>query len=108
VSVLGGRLIDRIPIAYMILVGIVAGVILVVVPHATEFRLPPYFWVLLAVGAFDLAAYTRGRGGARHDGRNECAIVRVCACPRPDGRHFDNVRGRDAAGFLTVPPRRAR
>jgi uncharacterized membrane protein HdeD (DUF308 family) len=46
----------------MILVGIVAGVILVVVPHATEFRLPAYFWVLLAVGAFDLAAYARGRG----------------------------------------------
>jgi hypothetical protein len=62
VSVLGGRLIDRILIAYMILVGIVAGVILVVVPHATEFRLPPYFWVLLAIGAFDLAAYARGRG----------------------------------------------
>ena len=61
-SVLGGRLIDRILIAYMILVGIVAGVILIVVPHATEFRLPAYFWVLLAVGAFDLAAYTRGRG----------------------------------------------
>jgi uncharacterized oligopeptide transporter (OPT) family protein len=52
VSVLGGQLIDRILIAYMILVGIVAGVILVVVPQATEFRLPPYFWVLLAVGAF--------------------------------------------------------
>jgi uncharacterized membrane protein HdeD (DUF308 family) len=62
VSVLGSQLIDRILIAYMILVGIVAGVILVVVPQATEFRLPPYFWVLLAVGAFDLAAYARGRG----------------------------------------------
>ena len=60
-NVPGGQLIDRILIAYMILVGIVAGVILVVVPQATEFRLPPYFWVLLAVGAFDLAAYACGR-----------------------------------------------
>jgi hypothetical protein len=54
--------IDRILIGYMILIGIVVGAILVFVPQAREFRLPPYFWVLLAVGAFDLAAFARGRG----------------------------------------------
>ena len=62
VNVPGGQLIDRILIAYMILVGIVVGAILVLVPQAREFRLPPYFWVLAAVGAFDLAAYARARG----------------------------------------------
>lgn len=61
-NVPGGQLIDRILIAYMILVGIVVGAILVLVPQAREFRLPPYFWVLAAVGAFDLAAYARARG----------------------------------------------
>ncbi len=54
--------IDRILIAYAILVGIAVGAILVVMPQAREFRLPPYFWILAAIGAFDLAAFARGRG----------------------------------------------
>jgi hypothetical protein len=69
VNVPGGQLIDRILIAYMILVGIVVGAILVLVPQAREFRLPPYFWVLAAVGAFDLAAYARARGAPGTDAR---------------------------------------
>ena len=54
--------IDRILIAYAILVGLAVGAILVVMPQAREFRVPPYFWVLAAIGAFDLAAFARGRG----------------------------------------------
>ena len=54
--------IDRVLIAYAILVGVAVGAILVVMPQAREFRVPPYFWVLAAIGAFDLAAFARGRG----------------------------------------------
>jgi hypothetical protein len=54
--------IDRIMIGYAIVVGIAVGAILVVVPQAREFRVPPYFWVLAAIAAFDIVAYVRGRG----------------------------------------------
>jgi hypothetical protein len=54
--------IDRILIGYMILVGIVVGAILVYVPQAREFRLPPYFWILLAIAAFDITAFALKRG----------------------------------------------
>lgn len=54
--------IDRLLIGWMVVVGIAVGAILVAVPQAREFRVPPYFWVLAAVGAFDLAAFARGRG----------------------------------------------
>jgi hypothetical protein len=54
--------IDRIMVGYAILVGIVVGAILVTIPQAREFRVPPYFWVLLAIAAFDVVAYLRGRG----------------------------------------------
>jgi hypothetical protein len=54
--------IDRIMIGYAILVGTVVGAILVVVPQAREFRVPPYFWVLAAIAAFDIVAYLHGRG----------------------------------------------
>jgi hypothetical protein len=54
--------IDRILIGYMILVGIVVGIVLVFVPEAREFRLPPYFWILFAIAAFDIGAYARKRG----------------------------------------------
>ena len=61
-SVPGSPLIDRVLIAYMVVVGIAAGAVLVVVPAAREVRLPPYFWVLAAIAVFDLAAFARGRG----------------------------------------------
>jgi membrane associated rhomboid family serine protease len=54
--------IDRILIAYMVVVGIAVGAIVTLLPQAREFRLPPYFWVLIAIALFDLAAFARGRG----------------------------------------------
>jgi hypothetical protein len=54
--------IDRILVATMIVVGLVIGGVLVVMPQARDFRLPPYFWVLAAVAAFDLVCYLRARG----------------------------------------------
>jgi hypothetical protein len=54
--------IDRVLIGWMIVVGIAVGAILVAMPQAREFRVPPYFWVLAAIGLFDLATFARGRG----------------------------------------------
>ena len=45
----------------MVLVGAAAGAILVVVPQAQNFAIKPYFWVLIAVGFFDVAIYLLGR-----------------------------------------------
>ena len=53
---------DRIFFAYMAAVGTAVGVAVTVWPQAREFRLQPYFWVLIAMVVFELAAYARGRG----------------------------------------------
>jgi hypothetical protein len=45
--------IHRIFLAYMTLVGIVSGTILVIAPQAGEFFIKPYFWVLIAVAVFE-------------------------------------------------------
>jgi hypothetical protein len=42
---------------YMALVGVATGAILVAVPRVQDFIIKPYFWVLIAVGVFDVALY---------------------------------------------------
>jgi len=54
--------IDRIFIAFMVITGIVVGAILVIEPESRNYRIAPYFWVLIAMVVFELAAYARGRG----------------------------------------------
>jgi hypothetical protein len=54
--------INHVFIAFMIATGSALGVVLVVAPHVREFRLPPYFWILIAMGLFELVAFARGRG----------------------------------------------
>jgi len=46
--------IDRIFFGYMTLVGVVTGATLVAMPAAGDGWLKPYFWVLIAVGLFDV------------------------------------------------------
>jgi hypothetical protein len=48
----------------MAVVGLAIGGLLVAYPAAANYFIKPYFWVLIAVGLFDLAAYTRGQGAA--------------------------------------------
>jgi hypothetical protein len=48
---------DRIFFGYMTLVGIVTGAVLIAVPHVQDFAIKPYFWILIAVGVFDVALY---------------------------------------------------
>lgn len=54
--------IDRVFVAYMIVVGAAVGVVVAFAPQVREFRVPPYFWVLLAMAGFEVASYLRGRG----------------------------------------------
>jgi hypothetical protein len=49
-------------LAFMALVGLVAGAIMSAAPPAGDFIVKPYFWVLIAVGLFDLALLVRGAG----------------------------------------------
>jgi hypothetical protein len=53
---------DRIFLAFMAVAGIVVGAILVIEPESRNYRIAPYFWVLIAMVVFELAAYARGRG----------------------------------------------
>ena len=54
----GARMtLDRIFFGYMALVGVVTGAILVAMPYVQDFVIKPYFWILIAVGVFDLAVY---------------------------------------------------
>ena len=46
----------------MITVGTLAGVVVVLRPEVRDFRVPPYFWVLIAMALFEGLAFLRGRG----------------------------------------------
>ena len=54
--------INHIFLAFMGLVGATVGIILVVAPASRDYRVSPYFWVLIAMAVFELAVFARGRG----------------------------------------------
>ena len=54
--------INKIFLAFMGLVGAAVGIILVVAPSSRDYKVSPYFWVLIAMAVFELAAVARGRG----------------------------------------------
>ena len=54
--------INHLFLAFMAVVGAAVGIILVVKPETRDFRVSPYFWVLLAMVLFELLAFARGRG----------------------------------------------
>jgi len=54
--------INRLFLGFMILAGLAPGAVLVARPEVRDFRIPPYFWVLIAMAVFEFAAYARGRG----------------------------------------------
>ena len=45
--------IDIVFYAYMAVVGVLAGSLLIAVPASGNLSLPPYFWILIAVALFD-------------------------------------------------------
>jgi hypothetical protein len=54
--------INHLFLAFMGLVGAAVGIILVLKPETRDYRISPYFWVLLAMALFELLAFARGRG----------------------------------------------
>ena len=59
--------INHLFIPFMAVVGAAVGIILVVKPEIRDFRISPYFWVLLAMVLFELLAFARGRGAPGTD-----------------------------------------
>lgn len=53
--------IDRIFLIYSALVGIAAAAVLIAVPATGDVAIKPYFWILIAIGVFDVVAFLRGR-----------------------------------------------
>jgi hypothetical protein len=53
--------ISRLFIAYAIVVGLIVGGVIVLYPQSRDFTVAPYFWVLIAFGAFELIAVARLR-----------------------------------------------
>src|SRR5437660_4824045 len=55
--------VDRLFLLFMGLVGVAIGIVLVVVPESRTYKLPPYFWVLIAMAMFEITAFViRERG----------------------------------------------
>jgi uncharacterized membrane protein HdeD (DUF308 family) len=54
--------IDRLFIAFMTVSGLATAGILVFFPQSREFRVAPYFWVLIAMAVFEGIAFARNRG----------------------------------------------
>ena len=50
---------DYLFFGFMAVVGAVSGAIIVAVPKAQNFVVAPYFWVLIAMAAFDLVVVVR-------------------------------------------------
>jgi uncharacterized membrane protein HdeD (DUF308 family) len=53
---------DHVFIGFMGAVGIATGAILIAMPAARELPVSPYFWVLIAMAAFEIALFVFWRG----------------------------------------------
>jgi hypothetical protein len=53
--------ISRIFFIYAIVVGLIVGGVIVLYPQSRDFAIAPYFWVLIAFGAFELLAFARSK-----------------------------------------------
>ncbi len=54
--------IDHIFLGFMTAVGIAAGAILIAAPETRDLRVPPYFWVLIAMILFEITLFALFRG----------------------------------------------
>jgi hypothetical protein len=52
---------DKLFYGYMVLVGLIAGAVLIAAPQTADFVVKPYFWVLLAVALVDGVMFAMGR-----------------------------------------------
>ena len=54
--------IDRIFIVFMALCGLILAGLVLLFPHSRDIGIPPYFWVLIPMAIFEVAAFARSRG----------------------------------------------
>ena len=54
--------INKLFLVFTAAVGLVIGLVLIQKPEARDFAVSPFFWVLLAMAAFELAVFARGQG----------------------------------------------
>ena len=54
--------IDRIFLGYTLLAGLAAGAVLVAKPELRDFGISPFFWIVIAMAAFELMCFARGGG----------------------------------------------
>ena len=54
--------IDRIFIAFMALCGLILAGLVLLFPQSRDIGIPPYFWVLIPMAIFEVAAFARNRG----------------------------------------------
>ena len=52
---------DRIFIAFGVLIGAATGLLYAFVPAVRAFAIPPLFWVLIALALFEVAVFARGQ-----------------------------------------------
>jgi hypothetical protein len=93
--------INRLFIAFMCLVGAAVGIVLVLRPESRDFRVPPYFWVLIAMALFELIAFARGPRRCWYCRSDGSETVRIRAGDRADGGDPDRD-GLAGAAVLTV------
>jgi hypothetical protein len=53
---------DHIFLGFMGAAGIAAGAILIAFPETRDFRIPPYFWILIAMAGFEITLFAFWRG----------------------------------------------
>jgi hypothetical protein len=54
--------INRIFLLFMGVVGAAVGLVLALAPQSRDYKVSPYFWVLIAMAIFELIAFARARG----------------------------------------------
>jgi hypothetical protein len=54
--------IDRIFLVFMTLCGLILAGLVLLFPQSRDVGIPPYFWVLIPMAIFEVAAFARSRG----------------------------------------------
>jgi hypothetical protein len=56
--------IDRIFMIFMASCGLILAGLVLLFPQSRDIGIPPYFWVLIPMAIFEVAAFARTRGGS--------------------------------------------
>ena len=67
--------INRLFLGFTAVAGLTIGVVLILKPEARDFRIPPFFWLVIAMALFELAAFARGQGAPGSTVRMEIRLL---------------------------------